>query len=134
MKDFHKKSAIAVPLDFLMRYTDEESFNTLSQPLTSPTPIVFYFQKNSYLTKRFSDMIQNMMASGLIEYWIRNEKNSKTISNTMTKSEPKVMTITSLKAPFILLLIALSFSFVIFVIEKIYFQFSCGKKSSKFYF
>ena len=122
MHDFHTKAALTAPLDFVMRKTNQTPFNVLSDPLGT-TPVVIYFQKNSYLTKRFSDIIQNMMASGLIEFWINNEKNTKSTMSS-TKSEPKVITMKNLMAPFILCLAGLSISSVIFLFEKIYYRYS----------
>ena len=122
MHDFNTKAGFAAPLDFVMRKTNQTPFNVLSDPLGT-TPVVIYFQKNSYLTKRFSDIIQNMMASGLIEFWINNEKNTKSTMSS-TKSEPKVITMKNLMAPFILCLAGLSISSVIFLLEKIYYRYS----------
>lgn len=126
MHDFNTKTALAAPLDFVMRNTNETPFNILPDPL-STTPVVIYFQKNSYLTKRFSDIIQNMMASGLIEFWIDNEKNTK---STMSagKSEPKVITMKNLMAPFILCVAGLSISSVIFLLEKIYYRYGTKRQ------
>ena len=126
MHDFHTKSALAAPLDFVMRKTNQTPFNILLDPLGT-TPVVIYFQKNSYLTKRFSDIIQNMMASGLIEFWINNEKNTKS-TMSLTKSEPKVITMKNLMAPFILCLAGLSISSVIFLLEKIYYRYSTNQR------
>lgn len=119
--DFNTKSALAIPLDFIVRNNNGTPINILTEPLTT-TPVVMYFRKNSFLTKRFSDMIQNMMASGLIEYWINNERNSK-ITSSDIQSEPKVMTMKNLLAPFILCVAGLLISTVTFLLEKIYFHY-----------
>lgn len=125
MNDYNTKAALASPLDFVMRNTNETPFNILPDPLGT-TPVVIYFQKNSYLTKRFSDIIQNMMASGLIEYWISNEKNTKSTMST-SGSEPKVITIKNLLAPFILCVAGLSISSVIFLLEIIYYRYDSNR-------
>jgi hypothetical protein len=73
-----------------------------------------YFQKNSYLTQTFSDWIQNMLESGLIDYWIRIEKPTP---KTLSDNEPKVITINDLLAPFILCIAGLFVSSTVFIVE-----------------
>jgi hypothetical protein len=119
MNDYRTKAGLAVPFDFVLRNTNGTPFYILNDPLTT-TPVAIYFQKNSYLTKRLSDLILQMMAGGLIEHWIESE--SYTISRMKAvNDEPKVMTMENLMAPFILCLTGLALSTVIFILEKIHF-------------
>lgn len=122
MNDYRTFAALAVPYDFVLRHTNGTPFHILAEPLVT-TPVVIYFQKNSYLTQRFSDMIHRMMASGLIEHWIDNESNTMSAMMTATNNEPKKMTMENLKAPFILCAAGLALSTVIFIVELFYYRF-----------
>jgi hypothetical protein len=122
MNDYHTKAALAAPVDFVLRNTNGTPFYMLTDPLTT-TPVVIYFQKNSYLTQRFSDMILQMMAGGLIEHWISNESNTISAMMTASNDEPKVMTMENLLAPFILCVAGLALSTVIFIVEIIYYRY-----------
>jgi hypothetical protein len=118
MHDPGFKGALGEPWDFVMRKSNGTSFNILSEPL-STTPIVMYFPKNSYLTKTFSDWIQLMLASGLIEFWIKVEKSIEGPSS-QNNGEPKVMTIQDLLAPFVFCTGGLLISAIVFVSELIF--------------
>lgn len=121
MNDHHVKAALGEPLDFVMRKTKSNgtSYIILSEPL-STTPVVMYFAKGFYLREVFSHQIQNMLASGLIEYWIENE-NAKITS--FNDGEPKPMTIKNLFAPFVLLVGGILGSTLIFIVEIIYYHY-----------
>lgn len=125
MNDPSMKGALGEPWDFVMRKSNGNSFNILSEPL-STTPVVMYFQKNSYLTKTFSDRIQNMLASGLIEYWIKVEKSIE-LPKSLNDSEPKVITINDLLAPFILCVAGLFTSTLVFIAEIIFHNYKSRK-------
>jgi hypothetical protein len=121
------KAALGEPLDFVMRKSNGTSFNILSEPL-STTPVVMYFTKNFYLKETFSHQIQNMLASGLIEYWIKNEKPSEVLTN-LNDGEPKPMTLKDLSAPFMLCAGGLLVSAGIFMVEIIFYNY---KKKTTF--
>lgn len=119
MNDPKMKAALGEPLDFIMRKSiNGTTFNILSEPL-STTPGVMYFQKNSYLTKTFSDWIQIVFESGLIDYWIKIEKSIE-MSKKVSDNEPKVITIHDLLAPYIFYIAGLVISSSVFIVEIIF--------------
>lgn len=115
MNDASIKGALGEPLDFVMRMANGTSFNILNTPI-STTPVVMFFPKNSYLTQIFSEWIQNMLASGLIEYWIKNQTKLETPQNFVER-EPKALTLQNLQAPFLLCTLGLLIATCTFIIE-----------------
>jgi hypothetical protein len=109
----HFKGALAEPYDVILRLKTD--FNLLSKPL-STFPVVMYFQKNSIYTKIFSDEIQRMVSSGLIKYWI-DEVAFADKKKITPSSDPKVMTVSQLSAPFIFCVCGYAISFTVFLIE-----------------
>lgn len=108
------KGGLIQPLDSVFRRSNGTFFNIISEPLTT-TPVIFYLQKNSYLKNIFSDRVQDMLASGLIYYWI-NQYNSN-IKNNPSTNAPKILTLNELSAIFIITAVLLFLSSVIFITE-----------------
>lgn len=127
MNDPDIGGVLAEPFDFVMRKIKENgtTFIILSEPL-STTPVTMYFWKNSYLTKVLSDLIQNMIASGLVEYWIKNELRNE--AQAANNDEPRPMTLRDLSAPFFLCCAGLLISFLVFVLELIFHHYKMTKR------
>jgi hypothetical protein len=110
------KAAAAEPYDFVLRVSTKEfPLNTLSDPLNTFS-VVLYLQKNSYLTKVFSEKVQSMMAAGLTEYWIKQEGSLK-LTKVVEKREPQVMSVNELSAPFYICVCGLILSTACFISE-----------------
>jgi hypothetical protein len=112
------KGGLAQPYDVILR--SKHLYKLLPIPLAI-IPVVIYFQKNSPLTKLFSDKIQDMMAAGLVEYWIKLEGYSTSEKEEIISEEPKVMTVNQLQAAFIFCLCGNAIGLLIFVGE-LFFQ------------
>lgn len=119
------KAGIVEPLDSVIREYSKSStpLNILSKPLLT-APVVIYLQKNSFLTQIFTSTIQQMMEAGLIEYWINQKWTSKMKSHSDEGGEPRVLSFTQLSAAFIICIVGLLLSVVVFAIEKLH----CKKK------
>lgn len=113
------KGGVAHPLDTVMRHSTKEiQFKSIQKPLSS-MPVVMFFQKDSYLTKMFSDEINDISASGLVEYWIQQEGNS-TMKGNSDKNGPNPMSVNELSAAFIICCCGLIISFIGFIAEFFY--------------
>lgn len=126
MNDPSIRGGLAEPLDNIMRLSNGTFFNVLSKPLTT-TPVVFYLQKNSYLTQLFSDKVSEMLSAGLIEYWIDQEKKMEIAPSTVD-GDPKVLTLIKLSAPFMITAMGLFLSSIIFVVEVIFYRYKSRER------
>jgi hypothetical protein len=117
MNDTSLKYGLGVPLDYALSYTNGRHINILKDIL-SYRPVVMYFPRNSYLTRSFSDLIQNMVESGLIYYWIKVEKTLEIPKRGDDDEEPKVMGVDELLAPFILYMVGMCIAIIVFIYEK----------------
>ena len=61
-----------------------------------------------------------MMEAGLIEYWINQKWTSNMKSHSDEGGEPKVLSLAQLSAAFIICIVGILLSFVVFVIEKLH--------------
>jgi len=115
------KAAYVEPLDSVIREYNKSStpLNLLSEPLLT-APVVIYLQKNSFLRQIFTSTIQQMMEAGLMEYWINQKWTSKMKSHSDEGGEPKVLSLAQLSAAFIICIVGILLSFVVFVIEKLH--------------
>ncbi|KAG5684263.1 hypothetical protein PVAND_013499, partial [Polypedilum vanderplanki] len=115
IRDRNFQAGIIFPLDDLARKNKNHTYYILPEPL-SYIPIVMYFKKNSYLIKPFSDKIQIMLSAGLIDYWIKIEKNCKDIK---PQKEAKPMSLEQLSASFYICICGLLLATVCFICELI---------------
>ncbi|KAG5682765.1 hypothetical protein PVAND_012098 [Polypedilum vanderplanki] len=117
------RGAFVEPLDIVIRANKNSStpYNILSQPL-SMTPVVIYFQKNSYLRNIFDEKLQHLHQAGLIDLWISQQWKSKTVRNNVEagNKEPKVLSLNQLSAAFTICIGGILLSLIVFVAEIYY--------------
>lgn len=84
-------------------------------------PIVIYTLKDFYLLDALNIKIDTLKASGLFEYWHYQDFDFHNITKAETNN-PKQLTINHLSGCFQLWIWGCSASFVVFLMESIYFR------------
>lgn len=95
-------------------YTSEICLNCLF-----PYQYGIYFRLNSYLVLPFNYLINQLQASGLVNYWESQSMNKKYFNPMPTPKEPKKLNLQQLAGGFIILMAGLFAALFIFILEKI---------------
>jgi hypothetical protein len=80
-------------------------------------PVVIYTKKDFYLLDVINEKIEDLKASGLIEYWLLIAMNRKVKEKDL--NEPKVLSIQRLIGCFQILLFGYFLSLFVFIVEKV---------------
>lgn len=84
----------------------------------------------------FNFKVAQLFEAGLTEYWIKNFQNPKGFSQKVDKIGPEILTMEHLEVGFLVWLISLTLSIVVFVVEilaKRLNKFVLGKKVLKYF-
>lgn len=94
------------------------TFNVLNEVIMT-VPVVFYVQKDSYLSDIIDEKIFDLKSSGLIDYWISKYLDNKYLRVKKTDQGPRNLNFKELLGAFQLLGFGLACSGLSFVIESI---------------
>lgn len=105
-----------VVIDLNKRNYNNHTFNVLNEVVMT-VPIVFYLQKNSYLTEIFNKKIDDLKSAGLIDYWISKYLDPKYYKLKQKEKGLKKLNITELLGAFKLLGIGAFLASFAFLVE-----------------
>jgi hypothetical protein len=80
--------------------------------------IVIYFRKHFFLRSEINKIIDHLLSSGIIEYWVKNEFENRAGNDDKDKS-PRNLNLDDLRGPFILMLVLHGVSLIVFILEVI---------------
>ena len=87
-------------------------------------PVVFYLQKNSYLTEVLNEKVENLKSAGLIDYFISKYLDPKYLRLKKAEQRPKKLNLKELLGAFQLFVFGILSSAVVFVVEHVLQQLS----------
>lgn len=85
-------------------------------------PITIFVRKSSYFRNAINEEIEIYMASGLINHWVKVFAEKKNANLIKSNSEPKKLTMDELLGGFEICLMFYGISFVVFLIEIIFYK------------
>ena len=92
------------------------TFNVLNEVIMS-VPIVFYLQKNSYLTEIFNEKIDALKSAGLIDHWISKYLELKYLTLKREKKAAAKLSLKELFGAFQLLVFGAFCASLTFIVE-----------------
>jgi hypothetical protein len=95
---------------------DNFTFNVLHEMILT-VPAVFYLNKNSHLTDIINEKIDDLLAGGLIDYWISQYLEMKYLRIIHIDDGPSVLNFSELYGIFQLLSYGLFCSIFVFIVE-----------------
>lgn len=126
--DPYSKDALVSSYDEILHLNQHHqknfSFNVCNEIILT-VPVVFYIQKNSYLTEVLNEKIDDLKSAGLIDYWISKYLDPKYLKFKKSEQGPRKLNFNELSGAFQLLAFGSVVAATAFVIEHC---FSCMKK------
>lgn len=118
--DSHFKGAVVSSVDEILYlnklHHKNYSFNACDEVIMT-VPVVFYLQKNSYLSEIFNEKIDDLRSAGLIDYWISKYLDTKYLRVIKKYSGPTKLNFRELLGAFQLFGFGLIMAIVAFVVE-----------------
>lgn len=120
LHDSNFQGALAISLDYVIdsnkKFYGNGHFEVCKEYLLT-YHYGIYFRLNSFLVLQVNDLINSLNSNGMIFYWEHKSMDMKYLKASPKANEPRILDLHQLAGGFIILLLGLSVSSLLFVME-----------------
>lgn len=125
------KGAVAINLDdviIMNKKTFPKHMIEICKEYIFVNPLGIYFQKNSHLVDEADNVIKAYQTNGMIALWEKNLIDTKFLIRPLPTKKAQILDLNQLMGGFLIFLLGLWISFIVFVMEYVSLKFGLLKK------